>query len=239
MVSQADVSNIEIPHVIWWLVLLEGMAAFIVGLLILAAPGISALVITQLLGAFWFVSGIFSLVSIFMSRKSWGWKLASGILGLAAGLVVFQYPLWSAIFVPTVMGAVLGVDGIFIGVMRLVMGYRGAGGGMWVLGVLSILLGLVLLLFPPLALLTAVYSFAFFAIAGGIIAFFTALRLRRGSVARAEPVMNIPPVPTASLIPVDPGAGPPNPRPKASMKAKRPANIAGRAMYNLRPARFR
>jgi len=169
----------EVPHFIWWLVLLEGIAAFIVGMLILAAPGISALVLTQLLGAYWFVSGIFSLVSIFMSRRQWGWKLVSGILGVVAGMVVFQYPLWSAMLVPTVVGIILGINGILIGVMRLIMTYRGAGWGIGILGVLSILLGFVLLLFPPLALLTVIYSFAFLSIVGGIVAFILGLSLRR------------------------------------------------------------
>jgi len=72
MVTEASVSKFEVPHVMWWLILLEGIAAFAVGILILAAPGISASALTTLLGAYWFVSGIFSLVSIFTSRRSWG-----------------------------------------------------------------------------------------------------------------------------------------------------------------------
>jgi uncharacterized membrane protein HdeD (DUF308 family) len=180
MVTNANVTKLEIPHVHWWLILLEGIAAFVVGILILAAPGISALALTQLLGAYWLVSGIFSLVSIFTNRMMWGWKLVSGALGVVAGLAVLQYPMWSAVLVPAVAGVILGIDGILIGVSRLVMSYRGAGWGVAILGVVSVLLGFVLLLFPPLAILTAIYAFAFLFIAGGIAAFFTALNLRRG-----------------------------------------------------------
>ncbi len=179
MVTTSNVSRIEEHHVIWWLILLEGLAAFIVGILILAAPGISALALTQLLGAYWFISGIFSLVSIFTSRRSWGWKLISGILGIFAGLAIFQYPMWSAILVPTVIGFTLGIDGILIGIMRLFMVFRGAGWGVGILGLLSILLGIVLLFYPPLAALTAIYAFGFLSLAGGIVAFFIALGLRR------------------------------------------------------------
>jgi uncharacterized membrane protein HdeD (DUF308 family) len=154
MVTEANISRMETAHIHWWLIMLEGLAAFIVGILILAAPETSALALTTLLGAYWFVSGIFSLVSIFTNRTSWGWKLLSGILGVGAGLIVLQYPMFSAILVPAVIGIWLGIDGILIGVMRLVMSYRGAGWGMAILGVVSVLLGFVLLLFPPLAILT-------------------------------------------------------------------------------------
>jgi uncharacterized membrane protein HdeD (DUF308 family) len=138
MVTEANVSKLELPHIHWWLILLEGIAAFVVGILILAAPGISALALTTLLGAYWFVSGIFSLVSIFTSRKSWVWKLVSGILGVAAGLIVLQYPMFSAILAPAVVGIWLGIDGILIGVMRLIMSHRGAGWGVGILGIVSV-----------------------------------------------------------------------------------------------------
>jgi uncharacterized membrane protein HdeD (DUF308 family) len=180
MVTQANVTKLEIAHVHWWLILLEGIAAMGVGILILAAPGISALTLTTLLGAYWFVSGIFSLVSIFTNRMSWGWKLVSGILGVVSGLIVLQYPMFSAILVPAVIGVILGIDGVLIGITRLVMAYRGAGWGVGILGIVSALLGLVLLIFPPLAILTAIYAFAFLFLAGGIAAFFTGLSLRRG-----------------------------------------------------------
>ncbi len=180
MVTETNISKMETPHIHWWLILLEGIAAFVVGILILAAPGISALTLTTLLGAYWFVSGIFSLVSIFTNRMSWGWKLVSGILGVVAGLVVLQYPMFSAILVPAVIGVILGIDGILIGVTRLVMSYRGAGWGVGILGMVSVLLGFVLLLFPPLAILTAIYALAFLFLAGGIAAFFIGLSLRRG-----------------------------------------------------------
>lgn len=199
MVTDASISKIEMPHIHWWLIMLEGIAAFVVGILILAAPGISVLALTQLLGAYWLVAGVFSLVSIFTNRTSWGWKLVSGILGLVSGLIVLQYPMWSAFIVPAVAGVILGIDGILIGVMRLVMSYRGAGWGIAVLGVLSILLGFVLLLFPPLAVLTVIYTAAFVFLAGGIAAFFTGLRLRRGGEAG---VITVPASFAPILVPV-------------------------------------
>src|SRR6266702_3648835 len=87
----------------WWLVMIAGITVFIVGLLLLISPGMILLVLVQLLGAYWLVTGILSLVSLCIDRTLWGLKLVSGILGVLAGLVVLRDPLWSAILVPTVL----------------------------------------------------------------------------------------------------------------------------------------
>jgi uncharacterized membrane protein HdeD (DUF308 family) len=230
MTTQASTLKMELPHIHWGLILLEGIAAFIVGVLILVEPGISTLALTQLLGAYWLVSGVFSLVSIFSSRRSWGWKLLAGILGVIAGLTVFQYPLWSAILVPAVVGAILGMTGILIGVMRLVMSYRGAGVGIAILGAMSILLGFVLLLFPPLAILTAIYMFAFLSLLGGISAFIAALSLRRGKAVNVVPAPT-PVAPAPVLIPVT-GKAPEEPQPETEHEGEETGEYTGESGNN-------
>jgi len=229
MVADSNVSKIELPHFHWWLILLEGIAAFAIGLLIIGAPGISSMALIQLLGAYWLVSGIFSLVSLFTSHRSWGWKLLTGLLGIIAGLLVLQYPMWSAILVPAVIGISLGIDGILIGVMRLVMWYRGAGWGMGILGVLSVLLGFVLLLFPPLAILTAIYAFAILCLVGGISAFFIGLSLRRGAVPAVVSVSPSPlssPEPSPVPIPVT-GKAPEEPQPESEHEGEETGEYTG------------
>jgi uncharacterized membrane protein HdeD (DUF308 family) len=207
MFAETNVTKIEAPHIHWWLIMLEGIAAFVVGLLILAAPGISAVALATLVGAYWFVSGIFSLVSIFTNRRSLGWKLLTGILGIVAGLIVLQYPMFSAIVVPAAIGIWLGIVGILMGVTRLIMSYRGAGWGVGVLGLVSVLLGFVLLLFPPLAILTAIYAFAILFLVGGIGTFFIGLSLRRGGevsvVTMPTPLAPVP-IPVTGAPPVEP-----------------------------------
>src|SRR5690606_24335857 len=78
----------------------------------------------------------------------WGWLLLGGALGIIAGLLVLQHPLWSAILVPTVVVIYLGIYGIVIGVIHLAEAARGGGWGIGVLGVLGIALGALLLLSP-------------------------------------------------------------------------------------------
>src|SRR3954452_6729029 len=84
----------------WWLVLLEGIFAALFGFLLLIAPGSTLVFLVQVLGFYLLIDGILRVVSIFIDHSLWGLKLALGILGLIAGIVVLQHPLWSAIAVP-------------------------------------------------------------------------------------------------------------------------------------------
>ena len=93
----------------WWLVLIQGIAALILGLLLVTSPGMTTVILIQLLGIYWLIDGIFSIVRIFTKSTNihWGWLLFRGILGIIAGLLVIQNPLWSTIFVPVVMVIIL------------------------------------------------------------------------------------------------------------------------------------
>jgi uncharacterized membrane protein HdeD (DUF308 family) len=154
----------------WWAVLIQGIAAFILGVLLLINPASTTLVIVQFLGIYWFIVGIIDIVRIFIDSTAWGWKLFSGIVGILAGLAIIQYPLWATILVPTVLVWVIGFFGIVIGVIGLVQAFQGAGWGMGILGVLSILFGLVLLANPMVGALTLPFIFGILGIVGGIAA---------------------------------------------------------------------
>jgi uncharacterized membrane protein HdeD (DUF308 family) len=129
----------------WWLVLLEGIAAAIIGLFLLTAPGATLFVLIQVLGIFWLVGGLFRIVSIFLDTSLWGWKLIAGALGIVAGIVVLQHPVWSSVLVPAIYVIILGIQGLVLGGVNLVMAFRGEGWGIGILGALSIVFGLVLL----------------------------------------------------------------------------------------------
>jgi uncharacterized membrane protein HdeD (DUF308 family) len=129
----------------WWAVLIQGIAAIILGILLIVSPRMTTLVLVQFLGIYWLVSGIFDIVAIFVNSTLWGWKLLSGILGILAGIIIIQHPLWSAILIPTTLVIILGIQGIIIGAISLVRAFRGGGWGIGILGIVSIFFGLVLL----------------------------------------------------------------------------------------------
>lgn len=83
----------------WWLILIQGIAALILGAYLIMVPAKTVVVLVQFLGWYWLFSGIFSLISLFMNRESWGWTLFSGILGILAGSMVIGSYISGAIIV--------------------------------------------------------------------------------------------------------------------------------------------
>ena len=162
----------------WWVVLIQGIAAIIIGVLLLVNPRITTVVLIQFLGIYWFIVGIIDIVRIFIDISMWGWKLFSGIIGILAGIAIIQYPLWASFLVPGVLVWVFGFFGIIIGIIGLIQAFQGAGWGAGILGILSILFGLLLIFNALYASLTLPFIFGILAIVGGLAALVMAFQMR-------------------------------------------------------------
>lgn len=154
----------------WWLVLLEGIAGLILGLLLLTNTARTIFTLVLILGIFWFVTGLVDLVMMFVDRRQWGWKLFSGVIGIIAGLVVIRQPIWAAALLPATLVWLLGVAGVVIGTVGIVRALTGGGWGIGLLGALSIVIGILLLLHTALSTLALIYAVAVIAVLGGILA---------------------------------------------------------------------
>jgi len=179
MTTTATNATIEHVFIPWWAILIEGIFSLIVGILLLTDPLATTLVIVQFLGILWLVTGVMSIVGIFMDKSMWGWKLVSGIIGIFAGLAVMQHPIFSAFLVPTVLVTIMGINGLIIGVIGLVGAFKGGGWAAGILGVLSLIFGILLLGSPFIAGLALPWVYGVMALAGGILAIFAAFRQRR------------------------------------------------------------
>jgi uncharacterized membrane protein HdeD (DUF308 family) len=163
----------------WWLILLQGIASVIIGILLITDTGATLVTLIFFLGVYWFVSGIFDIVQIFLDKANWGWHLFGGVLGIIAGLVVMRHPLWASVLIPATLVWLLGIMGIVMGVIGLVMAFRGGGWGAGIAGVISIVFGLLLLVVSPFVSTVVMVALgAGWAIIGGIIAIVMAFRLR-------------------------------------------------------------
>jgi len=163
----------------WWLVLLQGIFAIILGLLLLYSPGMTTLVLIQFIGIYWLIAGVFNLVGIFLDHAGWGWKLFTGILGILAGLLVIQHPLWSTVLIPTTLMIIVGLVALVFGIVSLIAVFRGGGWSAGILGAIGILIGLALLgslWVSTMALPTVVGAIA---LVGGIAAIVQAFRMRK------------------------------------------------------------
>jgi uncharacterized membrane protein HdeD (DUF308 family) len=180
--SESMAREVEIA---WWVILLQGICALIIGFLLITETGATIATLTILLGIYWFVLGIIDLVRMFSEPAGWGWKLLSGIIGILAGLVLIRHPLWSAAIGTSVLVWIVGALGVVYGAVAIIRAIMGGGWGMALAGALSLLLGLVLLFHTAATVVVLIYTAGVMAIIGGLVGIVgaIALRIRVGSGA--------------------------------------------------------
>lgn len=151
-----DVALLPQKSDIWWLFLLQGFAEIILGLMLITEPGATIVVLMTVLGFYWLITGLLALVQIFVDRATpWIWSLLTGIIGILAGLFVLRHPLIAALTVPTVLVIILGVQGVVMGALQIIGGFKGGGVAPFILGAINIMVG-ILLLGSPIAAALAV-----------------------------------------------------------------------------------
>jgi uncharacterized membrane protein HdeD (DUF308 family) len=165
---------------VWWLVLLEGIAMLILGILLVTNTGITLVTLVIFIGIYWLIDGIFSIIRIFVGSGNigWGWLLFRGVIGIIAGLLVIQHPLWASFLLPFVLVIILGIWGIIAGVIRLIQAFQGDGVWAGVLGVVYILFGIILLANRYLSALVLPLSLGILGIIGGIILIIQSFRIK-------------------------------------------------------------
>ncbi len=136
---------VKMRAVPWWLLLLEGIALIILGILFLTNPGSTSLAVVTVLGLYWLISGILGIIGIFLNSHNWFWKLILGIVGIIAGILILQHPLTSTVVVGSALVLWMGILGLIIGIMNIIRAFTGEGWGVGILGVISAILGIVLL----------------------------------------------------------------------------------------------
>jgi uncharacterized membrane protein HdeD (DUF308 family) len=161
------------------LLLVNGIAAIILGILLLVAPQITTSIIMVIFGIYLLISGAFSIMWIFSSQRktSWGWLLAYGILGIIAGLVVLNHPAWTSLLALTLIVFILGIEAIVMGIIRIISAFQGEGWGTGIWGLILISFGTLLIINQQIAIALPEIIGAV-AVAGGIIliiAYFTSL----------------------------------------------------------------
>ena len=164
----------------WWVVLVEGIIALIFGILLITAPGRTTVFLVTVLGFYWLIRGIFSIIEIFLPKRTthWGWLLFMGILGIVAGVVVLRNLVYATVVVATFVVVFVAVDGLIMGIVGLIRAFTGGGWGPGILGILTIFLGLFLLANVFGAALALPIVLGAFMIVGGAVAIFYSFRIR-------------------------------------------------------------
>jgi uncharacterized membrane protein HdeD (DUF308 family) len=167
----------------WWIVALQGLAGIVFGTLALVWPGLTLLALVFLFAAYAIADGVLALIRGFRRGGDGGrsdpWRIARGVVGIAAGVIAFAMPDITAYALLLVIAA----WAIVSGVIELIAAYqlRDVIRGEWLLaldGVVAVLFGVALIVFPGAGALAVVWLIGAFAIVSGAILLAIAFRLR-------------------------------------------------------------
>jgi len=172
----------------WWSLLLRGIFIIILGVLAFVWPGFTVLVLVFLFGAFAFVDGIFATVVSLSKRKDynhWWLTMLGGLAGIVVGILIFVWPLISALVILYLIAAWLVVTGIIRIVTAIRARKEAAMGWSLSLGIISVCFGAAIFLIPLAMLLAMLWIIAAFAIVIGIFLLVDAVQVRKRSKAIA------------------------------------------------------
>jgi uncharacterized membrane protein HdeD (DUF308 family) len=154
---------------------LRGVAALAFGILTLVWPGITLTALVVLVGAFLLVDGIGVLVAVASGDRApgsrWGLALVQGIAGVVAGILTFIWPGITALALLYLIAAWAVVTGALE--VAAAVSLRKLIENEWALvarGVLSVLFGVLLAVFPGAGALALTWLIGAFAIVYGVVA---------------------------------------------------------------------
>ena len=187
MLFASDASNSRIAE-LWWVVALKGASAMVLGALAVLWPSITLIILALIFAAYCVVDAVFSIVLAVRSAKSherWWWSALNALVALAAAAAAIFYPGLTVLAFVVVLAAWALISGAvsIIAAFRLKRDH-----GRWwliLIGVVSVILGVVLVALPGLGLsaLTWMIAFQSWLAGGALLALAYQLRMRRGERA--------------------------------------------------------
>jgi uncharacterized membrane protein HdeD (DUF308 family) len=182
-----DTNVKSVAKAVWWLVLLRGIFMVLFGIIALVSPGIALLTLIWVFGFYAILDGIAALVMGVRARGEphWVWTIVQGVISVLAGVIALIWPGVTALallFVVAFWAILLGVGEIG---GAFASRKRGSSSWGWTLatGILNILFGIVLLIWPASGILALVWLVGVFTLVGGVALIVLAFRVR--SVAKS------------------------------------------------------
>jgi uncharacterized membrane protein HdeD (DUF308 family) len=166
----------------WWTFIVRGVLAIAFGVLAFLAPLWSIAILIGLFAAWALIDGVANLFAGIRTRgidRSWWLEVVEGLVSIAAGIVALVLPAAAAQALVLVIAAWAIVTGAFeiwtaIRLRRVITGEVWLG----LAGAASILLGVILFLFPGVGALSLVWLIGSGAIVFGVFLILLGWRLR-------------------------------------------------------------
>lgn len=165
----------------WWMLLIRGIAAIVLGIAVLVVPGLSLDLLVTFFAAYLFVDGIFAIITAVThtSYPRWWLMALEGLISVLAGIAAFLFPGAAVLtfFYIVVFWAI--ATGI-IEIISAIELRKQIDNEWWLIigGALSVIWGIVLLLYPGAGILTLLWLFGVLAIAFGAMIVLLSFRVR-------------------------------------------------------------
>jgi uncharacterized membrane protein HdeD (DUF308 family) len=165
-----------------WVFVLRGVLAILFGILAFLWPGPTILTLVLFFGSYVLVDGVAAVVadiSSYGSNERWWAMLMVGLAGILIGLVTLFSPRTTAIILMYYIAAwavLIGVVQIMAAIQmrRVIIGER----ALIVSGILSLIFGLLIVVFPGAGALSILWIVAVYAIIFGVMLIVVGFRIR-------------------------------------------------------------
>lgn len=162
----------------WWVVLILGVVSLLVGILMLVRPFTAVNIAAIIFGIWLLVSGVFQLVQAFDSKLetiSRVLNAITGVIGIVLGIICLE----------SVEGRIsllilfIAIWWIMRGIVQVAVGASNKGGGLYIfLGILGIIAGVVVLVWPIGSLTVLTVVAGIWLVALGIFEIIASFRVR-------------------------------------------------------------
>jgi uncharacterized membrane protein HdeD (DUF308 family) len=166
----------------WWAIALRGVFAILFGIAALLLPVVTLAALVLLFAAYMVADGILAIIAAVGAARRherWGWLAFEGIADLIAGTIAFFWPLITVVAFVFLMAIWAIVTGALLtaAALRLHVAH-----GRWVMvfgGLVSIIWGVLLIVFPLAGALVLIWWMAAYALFFGVAQLVLAFRLRK------------------------------------------------------------
>jgi uncharacterized membrane protein HdeD (DUF308 family) len=165
----------------WWVFILRGVAAILLGIAVFIFPGAALVVVIALIAAYFLVDGGFTTVYAIQNRSQprWWVSLLEGLISIAVGIGAILFPRMTV----EILVYVVGFWAILSGGMEIIFATqtrKEVKNEWWIIlsGILSIGFGIYLVLNPGIGLVTLLVLLGIYAIVSGVLKILFAFRVK-------------------------------------------------------------
>ena len=161
----------KVAKSVWWLFVLSGILSILFGLFAIFWPGLTVSILVLIFGIFITVAGISWLVMSFASMKTdktWWLSMLFSVLCIVAGIYLFANPA-TTITIFVILVAVAVFARALVDLINASYSDDASSKWLWImLGVLGIIFGVVILVYPAGATMAFVWVVGLYAVIRGI-----------------------------------------------------------------------